>query len=212
MSSASSPRPNTTFNSLSRDHESEIGDLIDDLKRLLSTPSLGITHRVQHDGDCDQHDAAFNSLSRDHFNSGDFSSITSKSSFFLSTPSLGITKEKLRGARSTYMYFASFNSLSRDHEERCAGIDRGGDQVTFNSLSRDHNPLITLFSHMTGLRPFNSLSRDHLRLKAARVDAMIRVNFQLPLSGSHAPSYRSAAWGASADFQLPLSGSPSLYI
>jgi len=85
-----------------------MSSLIASHPNLLSTPSLGITGRLQREW---KHPARE-----------------------LSTPSLGIT---LRGRRIGTPIDATFNSLSRDHgldpTERIQ-INR----ITFNSLSRDH--------------------------------------------------------------------------
>jgi len=60
------------------------------------------------------------------------------------------------------------------------------------------------------MESFNSLSRDHLRLKAARVDAMIKVNFQLPLSGSRQDGLKFMRWDVIEKLSTPSLGITTL--
>jgi len=74
---------------------------------------LPLSGSLQHDGDCDQHDAAFNSLSRDHSLYTIENRELKRAMRGLSTPSLGITAGSLQTqARDEVL---AFNSLSRDH-------------------------------------------------------------------------------------------------
>ena len=170
------------FNSLSRDHTD------DEVRRSMTVAP------------------AFNSLSRDHAAPRAEGKYGTSKSFQL--PLSG--SPAAAGSTTPTRLHISFNSLSRDHAGRKV------EPIIFRDV------------------PFNSLSRDHLaKRKSTTIDVDSR--FQLPLSGSpassyhflhpktsktafnslsrdhHAPSYRPAAWGHSADFQLPLSGSPQVF-
>jgi len=81
----------------------------------------------------------------------------------LSTPSLGITLCR-RCRSATEQFRRAFNSLSRDHGLKRTADAEGPreDTVAFNSLSRDHAIIPeSPVSIEDYFRSFNSLSRDH---------------------------------------------------
>jgi len=175
-------------------------------RRVLSTPSLGITCRERR------------GHRRPHLR--------------LSTPSLGITRGAAGGI---WVGSPAFNSLSRDHEhEKQFHIDLFRHELfqlplsgslaistaaLTSALYRSFFQLPLSGSH--GLRvlicfywrriqqTFNSLSRDHGPCGASDAEGEgTGASFQLPLSGSQMKLERGLVWGYDPGFQLPLSGSP----
>ena len=125
---------------------------------------------------------------------------------FLSTPSLGITRNFLQSRLSFTLMKVTFNSLSRDHESEGPRPLRPDDVLSTPSLGitvlrgrrqvcHAGQLLSTPSLGITGgarsfrpsqskIDPFNSLSRDHRNRRHFQQD-LRHGNFQLPLSGSH---------------------------
>ena len=121
-------RGRASFNSLSRDHQRGSAFVACRLWIELSTPSLGITVRLngeKRSSTITSLDRTFNSLSRDHCFSAARETILLRP---LSTPSLGITKLVPEFAIEA-------------------------DQDAFNSLSRDHRALFRDFPALRGFPP-----------------------------------------------------------
>ena len=195
------------FNSLSRDHGITEKCPWCDYRSclLLSTPSLGITKTRQTQFRTIRE--AFNSLSRDHqqqrvpastrlcrysastFNSlsrDHYSEVEARFNMLvkLSTPSLGITVQKLRFL-SDYHPDDFQLPLSGSHEQGRPREARGHHSPCFQ-LPLSGSPMGHFADTGVSADPvtFNSLSRDHIDNHHDLEYDIYFPNFQLPLSGS----------------------------